>query len=486
MRAENTCQRRIEFRLDAISRQFQFRKRLLEGLPQAIPFAAPLPPERPSAECRRSRARRPRPMPGPFPSRARCCDRSGGLPAVSVRRPAPCCPSIDMSLENQIRIESRRCTQVTANEPSPTANPTRLVEPLRISPAANTPGIVVSSGQGSRSGSGHRPERSTSEPVNKYPLSSRANCGRQPLGTRFGSDEHKHRRTGKLPRSFAVLGLQRNRLQAAVAGKRVDLSLLVDDDVAGRANAVRQVFRHAGPKLVADERVHRALRAALGEKHDRLSGRVSSSDDGDVALIEEIGFHRRARVINPAPVKRVGSRRPRVAASGLPSPAARRDILISAPQSNFSMCRSSGLFAGVSFSTLTGATIFAPNLSICSTPAHGEIGAAQAGGKTDEIFDPRRTPRLTAWSQAVQHQCRKPLGGRVDGRGHTRRARRRRSPDRLPAQDNISKSRPRGPDRSETDSPGPCRRRRRSPAFASARPATETSAARPQFPGRTR
>ena len=40
------------------------------------------------------------------------------------------------------------CTQVTARDPSPTAKPTRFVEPARMSPAARIPGTVVSKGQG--------------------------------------------------------------------------------------------------------------------------------------------------------------------------------------------------------------------------------------------------------------------------------------------------------------------------------------------------
>ena len=40
-----------------------------------------------------------------------------------------------------------------AIEPSPTAEATRLTEPCRTSPTANTPGVVVSNGKGAR-GSG--------------------------------------------------------------------------------------------------------------------------------------------------------------------------------------------------------------------------------------------------------------------------------------------------------------------------------------------
>ena len=42
------------------------------------------------------------------------------------------------------------CTERTALDPSPTAAATRLSEPWRTSPTANTPGTDVSNGSGSR------------------------------------------------------------------------------------------------------------------------------------------------------------------------------------------------------------------------------------------------------------------------------------------------------------------------------------------------
>src|SRR6185295_3217198 len=66
---------------------------------------------------------------------------------------------------NYCRIAVSLWTQVTASEPSPTAKPTRLVEPDRMSPAARIPGTVVSSGQGSRLVSGQRPDFIASTPV---------------------------------------------------------------------------------------------------------------------------------------------------------------------------------------------------------------------------------------------------------------------------------------------------------------------------------
>ena len=50
------------------------------------------------------------------------------------------------------------CTQVTANEPSPTALPTRFVEPLRISPAARIPGFARVQGTRSTPHTDHQAE----------------------------------------------------------------------------------------------------------------------------------------------------------------------------------------------------------------------------------------------------------------------------------------------------------------------------------------
>src|SRR5690606_12916510 len=46
--------------------------------------------------------------------------------------------------------DKNACTNCTAIEPSPTAEATRLTLPLRTSPAAKTPGMLVSSMNGGR------------------------------------------------------------------------------------------------------------------------------------------------------------------------------------------------------------------------------------------------------------------------------------------------------------------------------------------------
>ena len=63
------------------------------------------------------------------------------------------------------------CIKATAMLPSPTLAEQRLTEPDLTSPAANTPGWLVSSMKGSRS-SVQREELATARPVRTNPLSS--------------------------------------------------------------------------------------------------------------------------------------------------------------------------------------------------------------------------------------------------------------------------------------------------------------------------
>ncbi len=85
-----------------------------------------------------------RPRPGSLPFATR---RSGSR-IHSLRGPAPAIP--------ESQPASTSCTNRTTIVPSPTAPATRLAAPARTSPAANTPGRVVSSRCGSRSDSGQR------------------------------------------------------------------------------------------------------------------------------------------------------------------------------------------------------------------------------------------------------------------------------------------------------------------------------------------
>src|SRR5262249_49493633 len=69
---------------------------------------------------------------------------------------------------------------LTTIEPSPTADATRVIPPARTSPAANTPGTLVSRGSGSRVSfqtRGYALAAIRSRPVSTNPLSSRSTSG---------------------------------------------------------------------------------------------------------------------------------------------------------------------------------------------------------------------------------------------------------------------------------------------------------------------
>jgi len=103
---------------------------------------------------------------------------------------------------------------------------------------------------------------------------------------------------------------------------------------------------------------------------------------------------------------------------------------------------------GSVFSTVTGATIWAPNLSICKTPARRQVRAAQSGGEKPMKFSIRDEP--PAWPAPAQ-VCRASKSKRPPRMRHTRPAAmaRRSGPDNreidLPATGSASRSRPRWP-----------------------------------------
>lgn len=84
-----------------------------------------------------------------------------------------------------------------AAAPSPTAGATRFTDPCRTSPAAKTPGVLVSCGRGARS----RGHWTISEPVTRNPRESRSTvsasqseCGSAPMSTKSPSAGSVHTR----------------------------------------------------------------------------------------------------------------------------------------------------------------------------------------------------------------------------------------------------------------------------------------------------
>ena len=162
--------------------------------------------------------------------------------------------------------------------PSPMAAAQRLTDPQRTSPAANTPGRLVSSGSGSRdSGQSLPGPRATSLPVTRYP----AGVGDQPdprgavgAGGAADADEQGIRRQpyrfGAVPGAHddspeAVIGLHPHHLRAHPHINILDRRHLVDE-----------VVRHRRAEIMAADQ-QRDLPGVPGEPDDRLSRRVAAA-----------------------------------------------------------------------------------------------------------------------------------------------------------------------------------------------------------------
>ena len=85
------------------------------------------------------------------------------------------------------------CTEKIAAEPSPTAAATRRLAPARTSPAAKTPGTLVSNINGSRS-SAHRASRAAGRAGHDEAFVVQVGKSRQHLGPRRHADEDEQGR----------------------------------------------------------------------------------------------------------------------------------------------------------------------------------------------------------------------------------------------------------------------------------------------------
>ena len=184
------------------------------------------------------------------------------------------------------------CTNWTAIAPSPTADATRLTEPERTSPAANTPGRLVSSRNGGRFAP-QVGDWARAGPVRTNPFESISISFGQPVGPRHGTDEAEERRSLQHLRltCLAVDNLYRG--QTEIAGHPLDLRVEQHLDVAGLLEPPGQVARHTLVQIVAaDQDEH--LPRLTGEEDGGLSGGVAATDD----------YHVRA----PAHLRLVGCR----------------------------------------------------------------------------------------------------------------------------------------------------------------------------------
>src|SRR5438105_3509295 len=132
-----------------------FRFHAVDGKPRFETGKADEPRDQPGRARREGTLPSPRRAAVPFPGAARW--------ATGPR----------FHLASEQRWVRYRCTSWMLIAPSPTAEATRLIEPCRTSPAANTPGRLVSSGSGGRAGRSSPAATARSWPVRMKPWESR-------------------------------------------------------------------------------------------------------------------------------------------------------------------------------------------------------------------------------------------------------------------------------------------------------------------------
>ena len=176
----------------------------------------------------------------------------------------------------------------THTAPSPAAEATRLIEPCRTSPTANTPGIVVSNMTGERSRGDVKATVAVSTGRDVAPGVT-LDFGWEPVGARVGADEDEQRCCCDAFDSLGRAVLEVDPFEAPVAATAGDLGLEADVDVRRPFDALDEVVGHArGERLRSHDDGHRL--GELSEVECGLAGGVAAADDTGVLACERSGF----------------------------------------------------------------------------------------------------------------------------------------------------------------------------------------------------
>ena len=173
-----------------------------------------------------------------------------------------------------------------------------LDEPARTSPAAKTPGRLVSEKVGVPF-AGPVPRLLDGGAGLHELLGVALDFRREPIGSRHGADEAEE--GGTLERA-ALAGLRVDPFdfaQGIVAIEPANFGIAFDHDVVGLLDAVDEIARHVFAEIVAaDHEMH--LGRDRREKDGGLAGGVAAADDHDLRIAAQVGFHRPGGVIDAA------------------------------------------------------------------------------------------------------------------------------------------------------------------------------------------
>ena len=172
-----------------------------------------------------------------------------------------------------------------------------MIEPLRTSPTAKTPGRLSRGAAGARGV--HRRDRrlvgGTSRPVRTKPWSSSATLSPSQSVCGCGADEDEQRpRVELVGARRSALSSTTTRLERAVADQLAHLGVQQHLDVRGPLDPVDEVARHVCAEVVRRGSAG-APSARAGEEHRRLAGRVAAADDRDRVAAHELRLDLRWR-----------------------------------------------------------------------------------------------------------------------------------------------------------------------------------------------
>ncbi len=139
--------------------------------------------------------------------------------------------------------------------------------PARMSPAANTPGTLVSRDSGSRCSFQTRAyagSASRSRPVRTNPFGVAQHLGGEPVASWLGSDEHEHR-VDILHLTHSIVQSERDAFHVAPPFDTFDLRPGTEPNVRGLFDLIDEVLRHGVAQgIAAHDDLHVLRRSAPG------------------------------------------------------------------------------------------------------------------------------------------------------------------------------------------------------------------------------
>ena len=170
-----------------------------------------------------------------------------------------------------------------------------MTEAWRTSPAASTPGMLVSRDSGRRSSGQSCPSRSA--PGEQEPVRVSRDLRGQPVDVRASPDQHEQR-VGSDRLFLTAAVAQDQLLEPAIASSADHGRAHTHLHVRRRLDRLHQVVRHPGPQR---RRAHDERHAARvpREMQGCLTGRVSAAGDEGVLPLQRRRLRDRAAVEDP-------------------------------------------------------------------------------------------------------------------------------------------------------------------------------------------